>query len=1052
MGELRGAGFVVLRAPVLPLRPAPDRPPEPSLTVLPGRPDETGRTVSYLEVLAKDRTLWDAVTLSSPALSRQWERILSGDSLGLPRLRRLALALTRYRLRLSARATPAGTLAGAAFVPIDDAPGRRATARLGGEHHRYPRPDMRWLSRIVAEHARQIELLRVLRVVLNDRCRYGGGRLVLSHSGFSTPQVSVRLTAPVRELVRFARRPVRGADLEKHLRSTFPAAPAEAVEGMLAHLVEHRFLLTDLSPPPDAERPLEHVLARLGTGPDRVRTELSGVDASLRRAEGASADQADVIDLASRMRGLYPCDRPVHLDLRLDAEIRLPREVTDEAARAAEVLWRLAPGHRHPARLHDYHQDFLERYGVDRLVPLGELLDPTIGLGPPAGYPLSTRPDEPEPVGDVDREHVLGELVQEAALRGDREIRLGERDVARLAGNDLPLPPSLELGAHLLADSAAAVDRGEFDLVLSGLDSPVAGAASARLAHMFGPDEQAVLAETARTHAATTGTALPLQLAVAPFHPETANLTRVPHWLPRRLAVDVLGEGPDVVTMGDVVVGADRRRLYLMSVSLDREIVPFGFHMLNPKWAPAEVRFLHDVGAHGCHRGWSRWRWGALDRLPYLPGVRYRRTVLCPARWRMPGWLPDAEPDFSRWRELFDQWRTRWAVPRHVLLAGRQPLPLDLDRVLHLRLLHTDCPKQAPATLLESFAHPDAGIGWLPGPAGDHHSELVMPLLRNGALAEDGAAGTGVRDRASVTGRIRPEPSLHLPGGDWISAKLYAAEPEHDELLGVHLANFAETLTGTVDRWFFLRYRDPEPHLRLRLRPSSPAAAVTTLRALHEMAVRLRADGLLGRLLLDTYEPELERYGGPEAIGAAEVAFAADSEAVIAQLALRREGRLDVDLRLLTAANCLDLCAAFFASGAGEPGWASSLLDVLPRGRWHQDLPESRSTVLALLDPRDGGSAWRLAVPAGAELLDVWKRRSTAVAGYGARLRDLGGRPGVPPRTALLSLLHMHHNRLAGIDPARERSTLAILRGALLQYTNAKRYGHEEHRGTTRRG
>ena len=84
-----------------------------------------------------------------------------------------------------------------------------------------------------------------------------------------------------------------------------------------------------------------------------------------------------------------------------------------------------------------------------------------------------------------------------------------------------------------------------------------------------------------------------------------------------------------------------------------------------------------------------------------------------------------------------------------------------------------------------------------------------------------------------------------------------------------------------VDRWFFIRYGDPDHHLRLRLH-----GAPTEL--WHAVWPRLQAaiapfldDGRIWRVTLDTYEREVERYGGSDGIELAEAVFHADSEAVL---------------------------------------------------------------------------------------------------------------------------------------------------------------------------
>jgi thiopeptide-type bacteriocin biosynthesis protein len=91
---------------------------------------------------------------------------------------------------------------------------------------------------------------------------------------------------------------------------------------------------------------------------------------------------------------------------------------------------------------------------------------------------------------------------------------------------------------------------------------------------------------------------------------------------------------------------------------------------------------------------------------------------------------------------------------------------------------------------------------------------------------------------------------------------------------------------GVVDHWFFLRYADPEHHLRIRLHGDPDALRNNALPALSEALEPYLADGTVWSVALDTYQRELERYGGDEGIELAEQIHAADSDAVLDVLGL----------------------------------------------------------------------------------------------------------------------------------------------------------------------
>jgi thiopeptide-type bacteriocin biosynthesis protein len=123
----------------------------------------------------------------------------------------------------------------------------------------------------------------------------------------------------------------------------------------------------------------------------------------------------------------------------------------------------------------------------------------------------------------------------------------------------------------------------------------------------------------------------------------------------------------------------------------------------------------------------------------------------------------------------------------------------------------------------------------------------------------------------------------HPPGSDWSYLKLYGGVVAVEELLRDDLGPVvrAAMASGAADRWFFVRNADPAWHLRLRVHGQPDRLSGDVLPELLARARSAVAAGRLDRVQVDTYEPELERYGGTEGIALAERIFRADSDAVL---------------------------------------------------------------------------------------------------------------------------------------------------------------------------
>jgi thiopeptide-type bacteriocin biosynthesis protein len=121
------------------------------------------------------------------------------------------------------------------------------------------------------------------------------------------------------------------------------------------------------------------------------------------------------------------------------------------------------------------------------------------------------------------------------------------------------------------------------------------------------------------------------------------------------------------------------------------------------------------------------------------------------------------------------------------------------------------------------------------------------------------------------------------PTSRWLYLNLYTGSATADLVLRDAIAPLVARAmeSGAAQRWFFIRYNDPQNHLRVRF-GGEPVRLREIIDWLPELLDPLLAEGRISRWQLDTYEREVERYGGPEGMEIAEQIFHADSEAVLA--------------------------------------------------------------------------------------------------------------------------------------------------------------------------
>jgi thiopeptide-type bacteriocin biosynthesis protein len=436
------------------------------------------------------------------------------------------------------------------------------------------------------------------------------------------------------------------------------------------------------------------------------------------------------------------------------------------------------------------------------------------------------------------------------------------------------------------------------------------------------------------------------------------------------------------------------------------------------------------------------WSWGPLRDAPFLPRVVHGRLVLSRARWHVaPGEVkPSAEVNGARRFRAMQNWRASRRLPRWIALVDADnELPIDLDNVLAVDTFLELVKARENFTLVEFFPGPDQL--WACGPEGRFVHEFVVPFIRDkerGRKGEEEKWRRGDRKSDQVMPRSLPVPvSSQVPvspsqllsasasrrsfplGSEWLYAKLYSGPATLDQMLLQVVRPVVESVTrsGAVDRWFFVRYGDPEWHLRLRFHGEPSRLSSDVLPLLQDTVAPLLADRRLWRIQFDTYEREVERYGGLEGIELAERFFHADSEAVLS-LAEWFPGDTRGDLRWRLALVGMDLLMADLDFDL------NTRLAVVHKARdtfaseFHIDVPfkhllaakfrSERRSLEALFEHNIDENAQ---IRHGTEILRQRSARLTGVLNE-LKLNAKNGRLSLPLTELAPSYLHMHANRL----------------------------------------
>ena len=119
-------------------------------------------------------------------------------------------------------------------------------------------------------------------------------------------------------------------------------------------------------------------------------------------------------------------------------------------------------------------------------------------------------------------------------------------------------------------------------------------------------------------------------------------------------------------------------------------------------------------------------------------------------------------------------------------------------------------------------------------------------------------------------------------GEEWLYYKIYCGAKTADIVLTESIKPLLSELVKAkqIDKWFFIRYTDPENHIRLRLHFDNTALLGKVIDELRKELKPYIDNSALYKIQADTYQRELERYG-KNSIELAESLFYNDSDFIV---------------------------------------------------------------------------------------------------------------------------------------------------------------------------
>ena len=931
--------YYVLRTPLLPFNSFPDA------------------EAIVIEKLLEDPLIREAIYLSSPSLLDALLQWIKHGVKSLKEEEKLKISFLKYLYRMSFRATPFGLMAGVSVGKF--APQTQITFAESKHNQRHTRLDMGFLGNFAIQLAKKSAIKPHLKYYPNPTLYQVGNYLRyleyrLQKKGRSLHLVDVEDSGFIQQVVQQAQ---KGATIET-LANLFvdEETTLEEAREFIDELIESQVLLSELEPTITGEEflgrlikilqkiPAQQHLAKalsqiaqqmqaiddqpLGVEVEHYRQIQQAIEALTK--EGQSDEAAKQKILAEKVQpqkvqstNIQPGEL-FQVDMQ-NAVVQntLHPQVAEEIAEAVEWLM-LIRGASPNLDLESFKVDFRQKY-EQQAVPLLQALDNEVGLGYPVKHQDSA--DFTPLVDDLvlikdgksansslelsQWTHYLQQKYYEVLHQGRINLELSKDDLTKLftRPEDIKLAPTFSFLGTILASSSEAVDRGEFQVVATSAGGASVGKILGRFCYE-GEELTDLLKQTFEKEQAAYPEAVFAEIVHLPMARLGNVLQRA---VLRDYEIPIMAttavEQEYTIKLDDLWLKMQGDRLVLFSKKLGKEVMPrlSSAHNYEMKSVPVYY-FLCDLQTQFANG--VTWSWLHLQNADWLPRVTLGKAILSKARWKV-----KAE-DLKKVREAKDVHklekmqvlRTQFKIPQYVTAVfGDNKLPLDLSQLWPVKILLSLYKPSQNVVLEESLF--DTQNLLTQGPEGGFTNEIVVPFHYT---ADVNKAGIDSLTSKELLDSTHQSITREFPlGSEWFYIKIYCGAKIADQIITQVIKPVADQLLSEqiIEEWFFLRYIDPNNHLRVRFKGQGMFYA-QVIALLHQALAPFVTTGLVSNFYTDTYVREVERYG-TTTMELSEKLFFYDSETVADILSLF-EGEEIEEFRWLLALRGADTLMADF--------------------------------------------------------------------------------------------------------------------------------------------
>ena len=829
-----------------------------------------------MEQINSNPEFLEQLLIANPNLYVMLERYFAKD-LSKKKEKQLLKTVYKYYKRSFFRATPFGLFSETSIGKFATQP----NYILNNKTHKNILFDKSWIIKLV--HKIEHEFSEQLFFKVNNANYIFGDRVhqIYTINSSDLEEINIKLTEAYRIVDKLCEDSfVEYKQIVNVLVEQYGLRFKDQICQYIDGLIDNHYLISNLQVDIINDFSLENLINKLSELPNASKyiNKLRKIDGLIREYQILEIGEGikKIKEIYLEMSLLIPSDNYLQVDLYNKSEICLDFDIKEKAEKLA-VFFNNVMSTKKRTHLIEYMDKFIEKYGINQEVQLIEMMDSSFGIGAPYRYshPQNDFIEASPNISSVtDEEEKMYMKMYEEALATNGYINLEELNTyyyKNYVSTDLNM--GLELFFHLYSNN------GKVNLLLGNtVGTNNLGGASGRFSKLS--------LELAKYHADIVSNiecknhsdkVTSCEIVFLPENIRHANV--MGNKINRDKVLPIFTNiNKESIKLKNIYIGVSSNgNFYAKDISTGEILRFYITNMYNKMLFSNEIRFLYEISTGGYFENlpWDI----CFKNNCYTPRVVFDEIVVSPAKWKFFLENVSGSDDSS----LEDFLKKNKVPDKFYVVNGDNKMYISMENALDFKLLK-DIFSKKKLVELQEYLHDDTT---LIKENKFRVSEVVIPFIND--------SGTENKYIRTVNSRrIQIDKREKFPFNEWLYLKLYIPTRRQEEFLTDYLGIIQSKVANNNGELFFLRYIDSKPHIRLRIKSDK---TYQIYKSIVGVLTECQKNRVISSFDISIYDREIERYGGEKLIGRVEKLFCLDSYLVIEILSKVKCGdfKLSVD-------------------------------------------------------------------------------------------------------------------------------------------------------------